>query len=386
MDNDAFFPLVEVSGSPYERGVQHGRAVAGRVRRSADIYAKALKALAFAPDDLARLIAGFRREIDHFEPAYIQEMQGIADGAGVSFEDVLMINARTEIVSQARLARLTAKAEPENDDACTSAAILPARSANGNFLQGQNWDNRIDCADTIIILRVLRDDGPDVLTFVEAGGLARYGMNSAGITLNGNGLSSSRDFRQNGLPLPLIRRKALEQDHYALALQIVVSTPKACSCNVLLGTQLGLAVNVECAPDEAFLIYPQDNLAIHANHWVNPVALGKLRDTGMATSPESVYRDVRVRQSLEAAGALLTTSDLKHAFDDRHASPFSVCRPPRQGGQGYPSCTTATLIMEPAAGMLEVARMPCLEPRYARYPMARGAAATTEYAENPRPT
>lgn len=372
MEAQAYFPLVEVAGTPYERGLRHGRLAADRVRRSAEIYARALQQLRYSPADLRRLIANFSRAVEDFEPAYLDEMRGIAEGADVSFEDVLMINARTEIVAQARRAQLAGSAAPASDE-CTGAAILPARSANGNFLQGQNWDNRQDCADTIIILRVLRDDGPDVLTFVEAGGLARYGMNSAGLTLNGNGMSSSRDYQQDGVPLPLVRRKALEQEHYALALQIVTGTPKACSCNLILGTRLGLALSLECAPDETFLVYPEDGLLIHANHWISPVALGKLKETGIASSPESLYRDQRVRQHLSAAGSKLGVQDLKAAFADTHATPFSVCRPGRVSAQGYASCTTATLIMEPAAGVLEVARMPWQGASYARYSVERGS-------------
>ena len=375
MDKNAFFPLVEVSGSPYERGHQHGMQAADRVRRSTAIYTRALDQFGFSSGRLRGLVDEFRRQINAFEPAYIEEMQGIADGANVRFDEVLMINARTEIVSQARLAHLagTKDAEPEAADACTSAAVLPSRSASGNLLQGQNWDNRVDCADTIIILRVLREDGPDVLTFVEAGGLARYGMNSAGLVLNGNGMSSSRDYTQPGIPLPLIRRKALEQEHYAVALQIVAATPKACSCNVMLGSSLGLSMNLECAPDETFVLVPEDGLLVHANHWNSAVALGKLQETGLLTSPESLYRDQRVRQSLQSAGRLLTMEHLKQAFDDRHASPYSVCRPPRMGGQGYSSSTTATLLMEPATGGMAAARMPCIEPRYATYRIDRGS-------------
>lgn len=372
MEAEASFPLVEVSGTPYERGRQHGSLVPARVKRSADIYARALQQLQFSPADLQRLIARFSRAIEDFEPDYLEEMRGIAAGSGVSFEDVLMINARTEIVAQARRAQKSGGAAPESDE-CTGAAILPGRSANGNFLQGQNWDNRQDCADTIIILRVLRDDGPDVLTFVEAGGLARYGMNSAGIALNGNGMSSSRDYQQDGVPLPLVRRKALEQEHYALALQTITATAKACSCNLILGTKLGLALSLECAPDETFLVYPEDGLLVHANHWISPVALGKLKETGIAGSPESLYRDQRVRQHLSAAGRRLGAQDLKAAFADTHATPFSVCRPGRVSAQGYPSCTTATLIMEPAAGILEVARMPWRRTSYARYSLERGS-------------
>src|SRR5690606_41829608 len=105
MDDNIFFPLVEVHGTPYERGRQHGEQAARRVRRSADIYARALNEFGFPASRLDQLIGEFRRQIAEFEPAYLDEMQGVADGAGVRFDEVLMINARTEIVTQARLSR-----------------------------------------------------------------------------------------------------------------------------------------------------------------------------------------------------------------------------------------------------------------------------------------
>lgn len=374
MQDDTHFPLVEVSGSPYERGRQHGLAVPQRVRRSVDIYAQALSELAFSQAALSRLIDEFTQAIVAFEPAYVEEMRGIADGAGVSYEQVLMINARTEIMARARAHGNQADqaGDTASEDECTGVAVLPQRSATGAYIQGQNWDNRIDCAETVIILRVLREDGPDVLTFVEAGGLARYGVNSAGIVLTGNGMSSSRDYQQPGVPLPLVRRKALEQTHFAIALQLVMTTPKACSCNVILGTSDGFGVSVECAPDESFLRYPIDGVVVHANHWTSPVALKKLVDVSLAGSPESQFRHARV-QALIDGMPKVSMEDLKTVFADTAGTPFSVCRPARTSGQGYPSCTTATLLVDPAAGSMSVARLPWQGGTYAHYSVARGS-------------
>lgn len=365
MTTQHYFPLIEVSGAPYQRGLSHGTQAKERVLGSVAIYTKSLAKLAFAQSDLRTLLDDFAHEIERFEPSYLEEMRGIADGAGVSLDDILMINARTEIMAQA------ARTAERGSDECTSVGILPRRSASGRYIQGQNWDNRVDCADTIILLRVLREDGPDLLTFVEAGGLARYGLNRAGICLNGNGLSSDRDYSQPGIPLPLIRRKALEQDHFAKAVQVIYAAPKACSCNLLLGSKLGTAINLECAPDETFVIYPENGLAVHANHWVSDAALAKLKETGVPGSPDSIFRYMRMKELLD--GPSLSTDDLKAAFADTLGTPYSVCRPPRASNKGYHSSTTATLIMDPEAGFIEVARMPSLGARFARYPIARGA-------------
>ncbi len=74
--------------------------------------------------------------------------------------------------------------------------MLAEASADGKLLHGQNWDWRAECAETGVVLRIAREDGPDVLTFTEAGGLARAGMNSAGVALTANFLGSDRDGRR----------------------------------------------------------------------------------------------------------------------------------------------------------------------------------------------
>ncbi len=360
------FPFVSVSGTPEARGRSYGQQAASRVRKSAAMYGQTLVELGYDAMARTQLIAHFAREIENFAPHYLEEMRGIAAGADVPFEDIVMVNARTEVVAKARAEKKKA-AELEPGDGCTGALILPTRSANGNLIHGQNWDWRAECADTAIVLRVRNDNGPDILTFVEAGGLARSGLNSAGVSITANYLESDRDFRQLGVPLSLIRRKVLEQQHFALAIKAVATTAKSCSNNIMLGMAAGFGVDYECTTDEAFPIYPgSDDLIVHANHWGSEVALSKLRDTGRASTPESAYRDWRVRRLLNEKQQL-TREDLKRALFDDFGTPYSVCRPPRPGSHDNLSATVAMVVMEPAAGLMEVAPLPALNRTFTRY-------------------
>ena len=361
------FPFVSVSGAPYERGRQYGAALRDRVKASAALYGKTLDELGYDARRKTALIKAFALEIGVFGEHYLEEMRGVADGAGIPFEDIVMINARTEVIAQARREAANADPEDDPDDGCTGAVILPERSATGAMIHGQNWDWRAECAETAIVLRVRRDDGPDFLTFVEAGGLARCGLNAAGVAITANYLESDRDYRQPGVPLSLIRRKVLEQEHFALAMRAVATTPKVCSNNMMLSTAEGFAIDFECAPDEAFPIYPADGLIVHANHWQSPVALAKLKETGIPSVPESYYRDWRVRKLLDRAGPKLAPDDLKAALFDTFGTPYSVCRPPRPGSAGNLSATVSMVIMEPSKGTMEVAPLPALNRVFTRY-------------------
>ncbi|MBV8653016.1 MAG: acyl-CoA--6-aminopenicillanic acid acyltransferase, partial [Alphaproteobacteria bacterium] len=213
------FPLIEIGGSARERGRQYGEQAAERIRKGSAMYTGLLGGLKLGAEEIAGLVRRFIPTIDAFDPAYVEEMRGIAEGANVPFEDVVLLNARTEVVRLAR--RGKADRVP---DGCTGAVILPEASRDGIVIHGQNWDWRAECVETAVVLKIRRDDGPDILTFTEAGGLARSGFNSAGIAITANYLESDRDRDQSGVPLPLIRRKALEATHLALAIRAVAGT------------------------------------------------------------------------------------------------------------------------------------------------------------------
>ncbi|WP_027350994.1 C45 family autoproteolytic acyltransferase/hydolase [Halotalea alkalilenta] len=362
------FPLIEISGPPRVRGRQYGEQAASRIGQSVAVYGDQLSSLGLDDAKRTALLGEFEVQIARFDADYLEEMRGIAEGASVSLADIVMINARTEVVSRARM---IARQEPLHDDSiedgCTGAVILPERSASGRLIHGQNWDWRAECVETSVVLRVQREEGPELLTFVEAGGLARSGLNGAGLAITANFLRCERDYRQIGVPLSLIRRKVLEQSHMALAMKVVATTPKSCSNNMMLSSAEGFAIDFECAPDESFALYPSDDIIVHANHWMSDVALAKLQERGIETSPDSLYRAWRVRRRLEASGKRVGVDDLKAAFFDDFASPYSVCRPPRPGFQGDLSATVAMVMMEPALGRLEVAPLPALNQEFGQY-------------------
>ena len=359
------FPLIEVSGPPRERGRQYGQQAAVRIARGIEHYAGQLERMAFDRGAIRGAVQDYLPHIQRFEPAYVEEMRGIAEGAGVAFEDVVLLNARTEILKLG--ARRAAKTQADDADGCTGVVALPEATQSGRVIHAQNWDWKAECVETTVVLSIRRDDGPDLLTFTEAGGLARSGFNAAGIAITANYLECDRDYRTLGVPLALIRRKVLESAHLALAMHAVYATPKSGANNMIVSHAGGVAIDFECAPDETFQVHPDRGLLVHANHWVSPVALAKLKDTGIANTPCTLYRDVRVRELLAPDLGRLTRETVKTALLDDFAAPWSVCRPPRAGLTSTMTATVAMVVMEPALGIMEVAPLPALSPRFTTY-------------------
>lgn len=356
------FPLIELSGGAEARGRAYGQAAAARIRLGLAHYGAQLAADASAAR-IRRIALEFLPRIEAFAPHFVPEMRGIATGANVELADIVMLNCRTEVLQLARRTK-----EPEKvPDGCTGAIILPEATADGALLHGQNWDWKRECAETTVVLRVRRDDGPDLLTMVEAGGMARCGLNAAGIAITANYLRSDRDYAQEGVPLSLLRRLALEQEQVAHAARILATTPKSASNNLMLSHASGFGVDFECAPDESFTLWPERGVLVHANHFVSPVALAKLKDGGLATTPDSLYRDRRVRQLLEPDLGRLSLDHLRAAFLDDWQSPWSVCRPPRKNLEDNLSATVAMVLMRPAEGHMEIAPLPALNRVFTTY-------------------
>jgi isopenicillin-N N-acyltransferase-like protein len=322
--------------------------------------------MAVGAEEIRRLVDAFLPQIGDFDPLYVEEMRGIAEGTGLDIADITMINARTEILRMGKRAADAYRAD-QDADGCTGAMLLPEATGHGRLLHGQNWDWKSECVETGVVLRIRRDDGPDILTFTEAGGLARSGFNSAGIAVTANYLTCDRDYREIGVPLALLRRKILETEHLAMALRTVYCTPKSGSNNLMVSHAAGFALDIECAPDESFLVHPKRGIVVHANHWQSQVALGKLRDLGINSTPDSLYRDFRVRQRLESRRGQLTIEDLREALFDDFQAPWSVCRPPRQNLDASLSATVAMILMDPAQGHMEIAPLPALNRTFETY-------------------
>jgi isopenicillin-N N-acyltransferase like protein len=107
------FPHVRVEGPALDRGRQYGSQAAGRVQRSVAAYRDVFAH--YTGWDWAtvrREAARFEKPIAAFRPGYLDEIRGIAEGAGLDPRDVLAINVRTEVMFAAKAARRRARRVP----------------------------------------------------------------------------------------------------------------------------------------------------------------------------------------------------------------------------------------------------------------------------------
>lgn len=358
------FPFVAIEGPPRERGISYGRQAAARIHKSEEIYVRAMERRGFPWREVKRLAGEFGPTIARLDPRFMAEIEGIAEGACVDLETVIVVNARSEIFNgRAPGDRISARAAQDAMPAegCTSALALGTATRSGHLLQGQNWDFNAECVHSAIVLKVVPEAGPQILTFVEAGGLARSGLNAVGIAVTANNLECEQDFDRTGMPLSMIRRRILEAGTFAEAIGAVTAAERAVSNNMTVSQVHGdEAINLETTPDEVFALWPDaEGLFTHANHFQSLAAQVKVRDTAkLSRTPCTLYRDRRVMAALASRAGDLTVDDFKTALSDTFATPHSVCRPPVEGRNGHVSSTVATVVFDPAAGLLHARPAP----------------------------
>ena len=314
------FPLITIEGSPRERGRQYGAAAAERIARSITVYMDAwISGDVGSRDEVYSRAQRFGATIEERYPNLSAEITGIAQGAGRDVEEIIALNARTELLF----------AESATDEGCTVAVILP-EAAGGHMLIGQNWDWKAECGELPVILRVRPDEGPAFLTFVEAGILARHGLNEAGIGTCGSFLGCDHPPRA-GIPIAMMRRAVLHSTTFPEAIGQIVRSPHSFASNHVLAHRDGEALDLEMTPERVFPMYAEDGILTHSNHFVT--GLGHVQDTGIALFPDSLYRYRRLRQGLEAQSRPLNVEKFQAALADHFGYPHSVCRHSDEAGR-----------------------------------------------------
>lgn len=319
---------IVVSGNPFGRGQEHGSKAKDKIRISIAQY-KASSSLP-PPSVIARYIHDiYLPAILSMFPEGLEEMKGIAQGAEVELDDIILLNARYDL---SRVKDGTIPQEFVGE--CTSIAYID----DSNVFIAQNWDMSQWLYDlnTIIVLESHDSDGSVIISLTEAGQLARSGMNSSGLGLCANSLWSVEDslpVTDAKLPFTLVRRMFLECRNFAGGIKTLCTFPRHVSGNIMIGSACGLAMDLEITPSKSTPLHPSPSLITHANHFVGP---------GDDTYPggSSLFRDRRLFALLRGK---VDIQRLKKAFADHAGFPRSLCEHADKGKEKYGAASSNTM-------------------------------------------
>lgn len=251
--------VIEVSGTHRERGIAHGRQARDLIEQGCDAWLRSLR------DDLGTdpepYLARFLRStslvaaMDEHTPWLVEEMKGIADGAGLPYETILAYN----LPDEEWWYRQSTTAQPMG---CSAIGLrsLP----NGRPVIAQNVDVPDYYGGKQIILLSHGDNGLDTFLFGYAGGTGLCGANSSGVAILCNALLTLRH-SEHGLPVNCVLRAALAQTSLAGAMHFLGSIEHASGQSYLLGGS-GQIAGVECSAAGATEFGRGSERLWHTNH------------------------------------------------------------------------------------------------------------------------
>ncbi|WP_251343014.1 C45 family autoproteolytic acyltransferase/hydolase [Haloplanus halophilus] len=325
-DPSKYGPLrgLKLTGPPRERGITHGEAFADEIETNLEIYLDVFEHKGTDEATVYEQAEEFVPLIEDENEAYAEEMRGVAEGSGLSIEDVTILNARYEVMYSA-FKQAADELNEDKPDACTAFGIRNSRSETGHTYLGQNWD-WMPGLETFV-MDVEPENGADHVAMTEAGIVGgKIGVNDAGLGMTVNGLITERDgeepFRK---PYHVRFREVLESERMDAAIEAVLVKDRVCSANVIVGHESGELIDLELAPERANYLYPDDGVLVHTNH---------VEDTSSMDSefekllPDTLCRAPRLRRLLTEGTDRIDEATIRNALRDHFGHPNSICRHP----------------------------------------------------------
>lgn len=274
--------VIHLQGKPYEMGVQQGTLLRDQLRNLVRYYLHEHIILERGASHFwlltyARL---FEREIP---TALRSEMEGIADGAGLSYQDVLLLNTVPDLLaltcglpSWELSPSLFSSTVPQSSLFCAAFAAWGRATLDGELTVGYNTD----CVEAELLSRYLlvvvrRPSQGNAFVSLGLMGMVGVwaGMNEEKITAML--LSSpSVDVASSGQPLPFLLRRVLESaGDLAEAVNVILAASRLCGGNVILGDGKApgaLVIELSAHRHAVFEANTESDLLACTNHFLDP--------------------------------------------------------------------------------------------------------------------
>ena len=223
------FKIIEAAGTPYEIGFAHGEQGREEVLCSIATYKEMFKTYAnLGWEEAKHRSRAYIEHISRYDSDLLEEIRGVAAGAGVELEDILALNARSEVIL------MSGSKMPS--DGCTAVAVTPESTQDRHTILAQNWDWKGRQIEAVLVLKIIQQDKPAITMVTEGGIIGKVGFNDAGIGVCLNALGTVGN--PYGLPLHIVLRGILDSRKLSDAIQKINAQPNACAANLFAGGKM----------------------------------------------------------------------------------------------------------------------------------------------------
>ncbi len=243
---------IQCKGSAYEIGKHHGESYPAAIRTSYEAWAP--KNDLNAPE-IQREIKLAKKKLDQYFPELLEEMQGIADGANLTLDQILCMNIEFEFISTANL--------------LPSCSNIGFKTSEYGVLLGKTADWYPDNSNEFTMSQnIIPSDGYEFCHFGSAGALwSEGGLNKSGLAMVLNGLPTAGD-STNSVPTFALTRGVLQwcRDVKDAVAWLGKYDVLNWGFNLTLADKTGALCYIEVAPGTQAVFYPTKDYLIHTNH------------------------------------------------------------------------------------------------------------------------
>lgn len=337
-------PIIEARGSHREVGQQIGHGCQAQIQNT----------LAYLRENLptgltwAAMLEESKRYLEFSRviyPQYVDELEGIAEGADAPFDEIFLSMCE-ELWESAAWKR-----------GCTDMAARGRATLDGSTLVAHTNDLLPQAGENLVLLKVQAGDEPEFLG-VSSGGIAiSAGFNAAGISLTGNQLDNN-DIRL-GVPRLLVVRAIMASRYLSEAMDHCLLPQRASSYNNVLADANGEVYSMEGSATDCEPLYIENDILAHANHYTHPAMRhfeADRNDIGNTT-----YRHNRALRLLRENYGRLTPDLFRKLLADHAGYPTSICK------HGVKSVTVFSIIIHVEGLRAWIGRGYACEAEYVEY-------------------
>jgi Acyl-coenzyme A:6-aminopenicillanic acid acyl-transferase len=194
-------------------------------------------------ESMLEYAAACAKEIKAYSPEIMNELEGTAEGSGLPLNEMVLLTLHEELYHRGIL-------PSAGHGHCTTAAVGPGVTSDGNVYIGQNWDWWYSMFGKSELLLWRCKSYPDVLCYSYPGIRTGSGMNSAGIALVWTSIVSSpeSDGPRVGVPTYILIAHLLNQTTIEAVIKEAQKAKNAGWFTFVIADDKGNFVNVEGSP------------------------------------------------------------------------------------------------------------------------------------------
>lgn len=241
--------IIECTRSGYDAGYIHGKTLKKEIHSLYDF----VRINILKKEESTFFKLAHELFLPYIPEIYVKEMQGIADGAEITFDFILLVNSYDDIMSLL---------------ACSSIGVLK-NTNNRTFYHARNLDYPIDYLAGKAVVINYKEAGLVSIVFPGyIGGITS--TNTRGITLSSQTLPQKDNPKTSGIPSGILYRMATEKaNNLEEALEILENKKRAVCNNILLSSEKENKMAVaEFYPKTTLRRYADKKGIVCTNHYI----------------------------------------------------------------------------------------------------------------------